>query len=264
MRQLILPPHVTGRSVYRNRGSGDKLWAAAPTPNLGYTLCGWAQQVSLRASFYNVMACAVDSVTSATQGQEYGWTSAGAFYADDFHVDTPFATNYTTGERFFWCLSWDGGAGGTTGTCYARRWRDANFQTVNINPSLGTTGFFILGDSDDASNNWADVRIWNVKSFSRKLTDSEVMRESLYAAPRSSNLWSWWPLEGSGSQYHYDYSGNSRHLTKAGSGRAEPFFLPQSIIRPILTPMTVNAPAAAGTAPVPTPKYQVMRSLLNF
>lgn len=260
MRQLILPPHVTGRSVYRNRGTGDKLWAAAPTPNLGYTLCGWAQQVSLRASAYNVMACVLNSVTAATEGQEYGWTNAGAFYVDQFHVDTPFATNYTTTAKFFWCLSWDGGSG----TCYARRWQDANFQTVNTNPNLTTTGFFILGDSDDASNNWADVLLWNVKSFSRKLLASEIMRESLYASPQSSHLWSWWPLEGSSSQYLFDYSGNSRHLTKAGSGRTEPFFLPLSLIRPILAPMTVKAPAVAGNAPVPRPNYQVMRSLLNF
>lgn len=226
---------VRGVSSYRNRGSGDKLSIAGlPLTNNtgtgpGITVCGWAQQASLRAGVFQTLACLMDSLTAATDGMLINYDASGVISGDNFHATTNFGTNYDTTAKFFWAITRNAGSG--TWNAYLRRLWDLSLQSVTpTTTGLVAAPVLILGN-DDNSDEWTDMRLWNVRIIARPLSVVELIRESSYASPVAVP-WAWYPLEGNTTQLLIDWSGNGRHLTRAGSGRAEPFFLPLSVLAP--------------------------------
>lgn len=256
MRQLILPPHLLGKSSYRNRGSGDYLERTTSLPTrTNTTVCGWFVRRTDNNDNSTIFALTgADtienwSIVTDTDGTTLG-VSNGALIST-------FASSPAQDVPFFAAL-----VGSASITGYWAAVNGSTFTSVNLaasNSSSATS--FIFGQLGAI---WFGGNYWNVRVWDAQLTVNELLGEMYSSVPRRlANLHAWWPLEGNLSQILFDYSGNNRHFARVGSGRIEPFFLPLSIIRPMFREWPLSAPVS-GTAPVPRPNYEVMRRLLNF
>lgn len=244
----ILSPYAArGRSSYRNRGSGDYLRLTSGLPASGsWTACGW-MLVRPRASTYHYFLGLSDSLASATNENILGRTNSNVSEIYSSVGSAQFSTDWfgTSGARLFVVF----GASGTGANQMFARVRQVTSLAFNESitgqiASYTPAAFWIGNDSYDE---WTDHSFWNVRLWGRALSAAEALRESFSAQPASRDgLIGWWPLEGNTEQLLRDYSGNGRHLTRAGTPRAEPFFLPASVLMPLVDDAAVDAAAGGG------------------
>lgn len=191
----------------------------------------------------------LNSTSSPSEGCTLLWDPSNNLGVEDFHGTViSFADDYTAdGTTFFWAIT-SPGTGSVTG--HTRRLGASNFQSATVSFVAFASGAVFLGG--DTGGSWANARYWNVRVYARQLSVRDVAIESISSSPLASGLWAWWPLDGNLQGILVDRSGNNRHLTRAGSGRIEPWFLSGAELSPLPRKSAVKAPAAGGTTVTPT------------
>lgn len=239
----VLSPYVArGRSSYRNRGSGDYLRLTSGLPASGsWTACGW-MFVRPRASTFHYFLGLSSSLASAGNENALGRSGSNVSEMYSNVASAQFSTDWfgTSGARLFVVF----GASGTgANQMFARVRRVTSLafdESVTGQIASYTPAAFWIGN--DSYDEWTDHSFWNVRLWGRALSAAEALRESFSSQPVARDgLIGWWPLEGNLDQLLCDYSGNGRHLTRAGTPRAEPFFLPASVLMPLVDDAAVNA-----------------------
>lgn len=236
MPQLAFSPYLArGRSSYRNRGSGDylRLTSGLPASSGSWTACAWVH-VRPHAFTYHYFLGLSDALASAPNEDVLGRSPANVSEMYSSGASAQFSTDWLgqVGARLFVAC----GASGTgAGQMFARvrrvEARGFNESVTGTTSSFTPAAFWIGNDSYD---DWTDHNIWNVMLWDAALSAEELLRQSYSPTPvRPRNLLGWWPLEGNLDQLLLDYSGNGHHLTRAGSPRAEPWFLPASVLPPL-------------------------------
>lgn len=242
----ILSPYVArGRSSYRNAASGDHLYSAGGVPSrTAATMCCWFVR---RGDTNNYAALlSLDTSTGGTElwsllfdldGTTLGISNGAQVqaFAASPAADVPFfcaVTSSPSGITGYWAYPWD----------FALQSAAMVEGRTDAPEEIAIAGFrYSLA-------NGADVNAWNVRVFNRALSARELLREMRSPTPLALDaLNRWYPLEGNTEQLLRDYSGNGRHLTRAGTPRAEPFFLPANVLMPLVDDAAVDAAGGGGT-----------------
>jgi hypothetical protein len=214
-------PYVArGRTCYRNVASGARLSSTSvPSSKNNWTMCGWFVRRGNNANFGNVLSLE-DGAVGVTDLHDLTWHSDGVSLAiSNGTIDTVFPSSPAQDQPFFAAYTVDN-AGFLN--AYWRAPASRSFITSSLaEGKVGAPTSFTIASFDYDSTLWSDMNVWNVKVWNRVLTARELMTESLLTAPNQRNLWAWYPLEGNATQLLKDRSGNSRHLTQNGTGRAE-------------------------------------------
>lgn len=250
----VLSPYAArGRSSYRaptTRGDDSlRLTTGLPSTPTPFTACGWFVLRDASGTAWQALLALEDGVSNSGNQIILGHDGAGNLGGYFAPSTVTFGTDYPADVPFFMAVA--NGSAGCIG--YARRYWERTFQTVSTSQVSGWTPamFSVCG------NSWAyeseNANAWNVRAWTRQLTAEELLRESYATFPDPKSLFGWWPLEGNLNQLVLDFSGNGRHLSLRGTAsRAERFFLPASVLVPLVDDGAVDAPAGgidlAGTA----------------
>ena len=219
---------LRGISSYRTTASGDILKRTTSLPSVQlFMACGWAVR---DVDTNNASSIFVFRVSEAP-GQAHAnlTTDAGG---DNLIVHSAGASaNFyaiTTGKPFFWALT------GDTSNCfgYACTLGESTFSSVGEAVNAHTPVIMAFGDRYTGGGEFWNGRLWGVRVWNATLTADELKQEMFNggAPVRQLDLHGWWPMEGNHDQITRDYSGNNRHLTRAGVGSPEKFFLPERIL----------------------------------
>lgn len=261
MSTPVLSPYAArGRSSYRaptTRGDDSlRLTTGLPSTPTPFTACGWFVLRDASGTAWQALLALEDSVSNSSNQIVLGHDGAGNLGGYFAPSVVTFGTDYPADVPFFMAVA--NGSAGCIG--YARRYWERTFQTVSTSQVSGWTPamFSVCG------NSWADesenANAWNVRAWTRQLTAEELLRESYATFPDPKSLFGWWPLEGNLNQLVLDFSGNGRHLSLRGTAsRAERFFLPASVLVPLVDDGAVNA-AAGGGATVDVTRGQLSLS----
>jgi len=202
--------------------TGDYLRRTANLPTNGIgTISGWARVTTAPGSF-----CCLASFENAGlfTGAFLFMDSSGAIttYGSTPDAVSSVIATIGVGVPFFWAIT-NAGAGANNTIGYIRA-SSANTLSSQTLGGTTVTGINQVNVGNDSFGDNFNGRMFNVKTWDRVLTASELLVESYYNPPMfSTSLNFWWPLNASTDIA--DRSGNARPATAGGTLTTEDTFI---------------------------------------